>query len=135
MSADMTSLFTPDCAMYPDEDLLCVQTPRAFSVDGGARALSAEGLEGALSVTAEQSEQRKPFDWSDQARTMQEEEQVRFWAEDEDLDREGTIPVYAEPSFSFWGEKRELSSEEGEDYYCRREATLRPPPSPISDKN
>ncbi len=49
--------------MYPDEDLLMrVQTPRAFSADGWARALSAEGLEGALSATAEQSEPRTPFD-------------------------------------------------------------------------
>jgi hypothetical protein len=95
-----------------------VQTPRALSAD-----VAAEGLEGALSATAEQSKPRTPFDWSDQARTMREEEQVRWWAEDADLDQKD-----AEPSC---GDKRALSSEE--DYYCRREATLRPPPSPIGD--
>ncbi len=95
----MTPLFTPDCACPNEDLLLCVQTPRAFSADGGARALvSAEGLEGALSATAEQSEPRTPFDWSNQARTMQEE-QVRFWAEDADLDRKVMIPVGAQPSF------------------------------------
>jgi hypothetical protein len=130
MSTDMMTslLFTPDRALYPDEDLaMCVQTPRAFSADGGARALSAEWPEGALSATPEQSEPRTPFDWSDQARTMQEEEQVRFWAEDADLDRED-----AEPSFC--GDKRALSSEaEAAEYYSRREATPRLPPSPIGD--
>ena len=92
----------------------------------------AEGLEGALSATAEQSEPRTPFDWGDQARTMQEEEQVRFWAEDADLEQK---EVDAEPSFSFCGEKRALSSEaeaaEEDFYYCSREATQRPQPSPI----
>ena len=39
---------------------------------------------------------------------MQEEEQVRFWAEDADLEQK---EVDAEPSFSFCGEKRALSSE------------------------
>jgi hypothetical protein len=136
MSTDMIPFFTPDRA-YPYEDLLiCVQTPRcAFSADGGARALSAEGLEGALSATAEQSEPRTPFDWSNQARTMQEE-QVRFWVEDADLDqKEGTLPVDAEPSFC--GEKRALSSEaeaaEEDYYYCQMDATPRPPPLPIAD--
>jgi hypothetical protein len=54
---------------------------------------------------------------------MREEEQVRWWAEDADLDQKD-----AEPSC---GDKRALSSEE--DYCCRREATPRPPPSPIGD--
>ena len=57
----------------------------------------------------------------------EEEAQVRWWAEDDaDLDQK-------EPSFC--GDKRALSSEAAaeEDYYCRREATPRPSPSPISD--
>ena len=56
----------------------------------------------------------------------EEEEHVRWWAEDDaDLEQK-------EPSC---GDKRALSSEAAaeEDYYCRREATPRPSPSPISD--
>ena len=102
-------LFTPERALYPDEDLaICVQTPRAFSAD-----MAAEGLECALSATAEQSEPRTPFDWSDQLRTMREEEtQVRWWAEDDE---------------------QQGDEEPAADYYCRPEATPRPPPSPIGD--
>ena len=104
-------LFTPECALYPDEDLatVCVQTPRAFSAD-----MAAEGLECALRATAEQSKPRKPFDWSDQLRTMREEEmQVRWWAEDDNQKVDDAEPAA--------------------DYYCRPEATPRPPPSPIGD--
>jgi hypothetical protein len=89
----------------------------------------AEGLEGALSATAEQSELHTPFDWGDQACTMQEE-QVLLWAEDADIDQEVTIPVGAARGC---GEKRALSEVEEEYYYCRREATQRPPPWPIAD--
>jgi hypothetical protein len=106
-------LFTPERALYPDEDLatVCVQTPRAFSAD-----MAAEGLECALSATAEQSKPRKPFDWSDQLRTMREEEmQVRWWAEDDNQKVDDAEPAAEE------------------DYYCRQEATPRPPPSLIGD--
>jgi hypothetical protein len=90
---------------------VCVQTSRAFSAD-----MAAEGLECALSATAEQSEPRTPFDWSDQLRTMREEEtQVRWWAEDEN------------------DQKVDGDAEPAADYYCRPEATQRPPPSPIGD--
>jgi hypothetical protein len=106
-------LFTTKRALYPEEDLamVCVQTPRAFSAD-----IAAEGLECALSATAEQSEPRTPFDWSDQLRTMREEEmQVSWWAKDDDQKVDDAEPAAEE------------------DYYCRREATPRPPPSPIGD--
>jgi hypothetical protein len=103
-------LFTPEHALYPDEDLaICVQTPRAFSAD-----MAAEGLECALSATAKRSEPRTPFDWSDQLRTMRKEEtQVRWWAEDDQK------VDYAEPSC---GDKRALSSEPAaeEDYDVSR---------------
>jgi hypothetical protein len=107
---------------------MCVQTPRAFYAEGGARAPSTDGLEGALSASAEQSEPRTPFDWSDKARTMQEEPARWLWAEDKDTEQEATIAV---------GEERALRlsprEEEGEYYYCSREATPLPPPSPIGD--
>jgi hypothetical protein len=127
-------LFTPERAPYPDEDLaVCVQTLRAFSAEDEARApSSAEGLEGALSASAEQSEPRTPFDWSDKARTMlmQEEPARWWWAEDADSEQEATVPVGEREK------KRALSpppEAAEEDYYCRREATPRPPPSPIGD--
>jgi hypothetical protein len=58
---------------------------------------------------------------------MLEEPARWWWAEDDaDVDQEATVPVCEK--------KRALSpSPEEEDYYCRREATPRPPPSPIGD--
>ena len=131
---------TEQQSAYPD-DMLRLMCPRALSEDG-ARALSVEdeGLEGALRATAAQSEPRTPFvDWDDLARP------VRWWAEDADYDAEATLslgalmekasarlmeapasPASAESKKRARSEEEE--PEEGE-YYCRREATPRAPPS------
>jgi hypothetical protein len=102
-----------------------------------------EGLEGALRATAAQSEPRTPFDWDDLARP------VRWWAEDADYDAEATLslgatmekaaarlveaPASPLPDSKKRARSEEEELEEGEYYYCRREATPRPPPSPIAD--
>jgi hypothetical protein len=135
---------TEQQSAYPD-DMLRLMCPRALSADG-ARALSVEdeGLEGALRATAAQSEPRTPFfDWDDLARP------VRWWAEDADYDAEETLSLGAlmekasarlleAPASPASAESKkrarsEEEPEEGECYYCRREATPRPPPSPIAD--
>jgi hypothetical protein len=105
-------LFTPERALYPDEDLatmVCVHTPRAFSSD-----MAAEGLECALSATAEQSDRARSLTGATM-RTMREEEtQVRWWAEDDN-------------------QKGDDDEAPEEVYYCRPEATPRAAPSPIGD--
>ena len=145
-TAVLIDVMTPtEQSAYPDDMLL--MCPRALSADG-ARALSVEeeGLEGALRATAAQSEPRTPFDWDDLARP------VRWWAKDADYDQEATLsfgalekaadkaaarlleaPASPLPDSKKRARSEEEELEEGEYYYCRREATPRPPPSPIAD--
>ena len=136
-------LLTPTAstsAPYPDADLS--PWPRSFSADW-ADTLSAERLSQALDATAESLLPQTPrCAWGGGA--------PEFWfAEDADFETEETFPVNSLDEANN-RRKRARSEEEGEcdeeeeeegarseeegEYYCREEATPRPPPSPITPR-